>query len=80
MTWYLYVAQVPRSVAKTIVYETFGTIAEFTVNYVVVGDAVTAAILTAPFAILGPFIYLVHEKAWGAFANRAKQALPPECM
>jgi uncharacterized membrane protein len=68
--------KVTRSVAKTIVYETLGTVAEFTVNFVVVGDAATAAILTAPFAILGPFIYLGHEKAWDAFTKRARQALP----
>ncbi len=68
--------KVTRALGKTVVYETLGTVAEFTVNYVVVGDFVTAAILTAPFAILGPFIYLGHEKAWDAFAARAQEALP----
>ncbi len=69
--------RVSRALAKTVVYETMGATAEFTVNLLVVGDVVTAAIITAPLVVFGPFIYYGHEKAWDWFAARAKQTEPP---
>jgi uncharacterized membrane protein len=69
--------KVTRAVAKTIIYETFGSTAEFAVNWIAVGDVVTAAIITAPFVIFGPFIYLGHERVWDYFTERADQAEPP---
>lgn len=65
--------KITRALAKTVVYETMGTVAEFTVNFLVVGDAVTAAIITAPLVIFGPFIYYGHEKAWDYYSARAKR-------
>ncbi len=62
-----------RALAKTIVYETLGTISEFSVNWLVVGDFTTAVIITAPFALFSPFVYLGHEKAWDYFTERAKR-------
>jgi uncharacterized membrane protein len=66
-----------RALAKTIVYQTLGTTMDFTTNYVVVADLVTAAILTAPRFLVGPFVYLGHEMAWdylGA-AGKARQSI-----
>jgi len=39
-------------------------VTEFTTNFLVVGDVATAATLTAFGFVLGPFIYLGHEKVW----------------
>jgi len=68
--------KVTRATAKTIVYEAMGASAEFTVNLLVVGDVATAAIITAPLVIFGPFIYYGHEKAWEYFGDRAKTGGP----
>ncbi len=53
-----------RSIAKTVTFRTIGTVMEFTTNYVVVRDVSTAAVLSAFGFVLGPFIYLGHEKVW----------------
>jgi uncharacterized membrane protein len=65
-----------RALAKTIVYQTVGTTMDFTTNYVVVADLVTAAILTAPRFLVGPFVYLGHEMAWDYFGapRKARQS------
>ncbi len=55
---------ISRALAKTIVFQVVGTTMDFTTNYVVVRDLATAAILTAPRLVLGPFVYLGHEKLW----------------
>ncbi len=55
---------VDRSIAKTITFRTIGTVMEFSTNYAVVRDVTTAAWLSAFGFVLGPFIYLGHEKAW----------------
>jgi len=53
-----------RPIAKTITFRAFATMMEFTTNYLVVRDAGTAAALSAFGFVLGPFIYLGHEKVW----------------
>jgi uncharacterized membrane protein len=53
-----------RSIAKTVTFRTIGTVMEFTTNYVVVRDVSTVAVLSAFGFVLGPFIYLGHEKVW----------------
>ncbi len=55
---------VEQSVAKTVTFRAFATVTEFTTNFLVVGDVATAATLTAFGFVLGPFIYLGHEKVW----------------
>jgi uncharacterized membrane protein len=64
-----------RAVAKTITFRVFTTVTEFTTNYLVVGDAATAATLTAFGFVLGPFIYLGHEKVW-ELADAPKSPAP----
>ncbi len=59
---------ISRALAKTIVFQVVGTTMDFTTNYVVVRDLATAAILTAPRLVLGPFVYLGHEKLWDYFS------------
>ncbi len=66
---------IDRALAKTIAYETLGSAAEFTVNLMVVGDVVTAAIITAPLVIVGPFIYYGHEKGWDMLAAPTRRAV-----
>jgi uncharacterized membrane protein len=65
---------VERSVAKTVTFRAFATVTEFTTNFFVVGDLATAATLTAFGFVLGPFIYLGHEKVW----ELADAPKPPE--
>jgi len=66
---------VERSLAKTVTFRAFATVMEFTTNYLVVRDATTAAALSAFGFVLGPFIYLGHEKAW-EFADKPKSPAP----
>jgi uncharacterized membrane protein len=42
---------------------------DFTTNYVVVGNVVSAAILSSSGFLLGPFVYFGHEKAWDYFTS-----------
>jgi uncharacterized membrane protein len=67
---------VDRSIAKTITFRTLGTVMEFSTNYAVVRDVTTAAWLSAFGFVLGPFIYLGHEKAW-ELAPVPKSKAPP---
>jgi uncharacterized membrane protein len=65
-----------RALAKTIVFHTVGTAMDFTVNYAVVLDLVSAALLTAPRFVIGPFVYLGHEMAWDYFSAPRSDAVP----
>jgi uncharacterized membrane protein len=68
---------ISRALAKTITYRTIATVVDFTTNFVVVGDLVIAAGLSASGFILGPFVYLGHEKVWDYY-DRPEQDLPDE--
>jgi len=76
---------VGRAIAQTVTFRTAATVMDFTVNFAIVGDAATAAALSAFGLVLGPFVYLGHEMAWDAFtahnraplAMRAPGAAPP---
>ncbi len=58
-----------RALAKTITYRGFATVMEFATNYVVVGELVTAASLSAFGFVVGPFVYYAHEVAWDRFGS-----------
>jgi uncharacterized membrane protein len=62
-----------RPLAKTITFRTIATVMDFTVNYVVVGDVVAAAGLSAFAFVVGPFVYLGHEMAWDYYGSRGKR-------
>ena len=48
---------------------------DFTINFVVVGDVATAVGLSAFGFVLGPFVYLGHEKAWD-YLSSGRRDLP----
>ena len=71
---------ISRALAKTITYRTIATAVDFTTNFVVVGDLVTAVGLSASGFILGPFIYLGHEMVWDRYGSpeeRLPELTPP---
>jgi uncharacterized membrane protein len=68
---------ISRALAKTITFRTLATAIDFTTNYVVVGDLVTAVGLSAFGFVLGPFVYLGHEMAWDRFSSSKERALDP---
>ena len=65
---------VSRALGKTITFRTVATILDFTTNYVVVRDVATAAGLSAFAFVVGPFIYLGHEKLWDYYTSPKEQA------
>ena len=56
--------RVSRALAKTITFRGFGTVIDFTTNLIVVGDLATATGLSAVGFVVGPFVYIGHEKVW----------------
>jgi uncharacterized membrane protein len=63
---------ISRALAKTITFRTIATAVDFTAGYVVTGDPLTAAGLSAFAFVVGPFVYIAHEKAWDYYsASRA---------
>jgi uncharacterized membrane protein len=66
---------ISRALAKTITFRTLATVMDFTTNYVVVGDVVSAIVLSSSGFILGPFVYFGHEKAWDYFTSRSEHTV-----
>jgi uncharacterized membrane protein len=50
---------------------------DFSVNYVATGDVGTAVALSAFAFVVGPFVYIGHEKAWDYFSASAADAADP---
>jgi uncharacterized membrane protein len=69
--------RVSRAIAKTVTFRAAATIPDFTVNFLVIGDAAAAAGLSAYGFVIGPIIYFGHEKAWEVFAARGSEPLAP---
>jgi uncharacterized membrane protein len=46
---------------------------DFTANYVAVGDVATAVGLSAFAVVVGPFVYLGHEKVWDYYTSPAER-------
>ncbi len=67
---------ISRALAKTITFRTLATVMDFTTNFVVVGDLVTAVALSASGFVLGPFVYLGHEMAWDYFDSPGEERAP----
>jgi uncharacterized membrane protein len=65
---------VSRAVAKTVTFRTIATIIDFTTIYVVVRDVATAAGLSAFAFVIGPFVYLGHEKLWDYYTSPREEA------
>jgi uncharacterized membrane protein len=66
---------ISRTLAKTITFRTIATAMDFTTNYLVVGELATAAGLSAFAFVVGPFVYLGHEKAWDYYGSPRKPTL-----
>jgi uncharacterized membrane protein len=75
---------ISRALAKTITFRTIASVMDFTVNFVVVGDLATAAMLSASGFILGPFVYLGHEMIWDRYGSLAPRTpelpAPPKLL
>jgi uncharacterized membrane protein len=69
---------ISRALAKTITFRTIATTMDFTTNFVVVGDLVTALTLSASGFILGPFVYFGHEMGGGCGGSRGGRTPEPE--
>jgi uncharacterized membrane protein len=69
---------ISRALAKTITFRTIATTMDFTTNFVVVGDLVTALTLSASGFILGPFVYFGHEMVWDYYGSPGARAAEPE--
>jgi uncharacterized membrane protein len=67
--------KISRALAKTITFRTIATIMDFTTNYVVVRDIATAAGLSAFAFVVGPFVYLGHEKVWDYYTSRRESTV-----
>jgi uncharacterized membrane protein len=66
---------ISRALAKTITFRTIATAMDFTATYVVVGDLATAAGLSAFAFVVGPFVYLGHEKLWDYYGSPRNRTL-----
>ena len=53
-----------RAVGKTVTYRVMVTTADFSANYFVIGEFVTAAGLSSLSLVAGPIAYFAHEVAW----------------
>jgi uncharacterized membrane protein len=69
---------ISRALAKTITFRTIATTMDFTTNFVVVGDLVTALTLSASGFILGPFVYFGHEMVWDYYGSPGARTADPE--
>jgi uncharacterized membrane protein len=68
---------ISRALAKTITFRSIATAMDFTTNYVVVGDLATAAGLSAFAFVVGPFVYLGHEKVWDYYGSPKERTGDP---
>jgi uncharacterized membrane protein len=64
--------RINQSLAKTITFRTFATAMDFTVTYLVVGNALTALTLSSIGFVVGPFVYIGHEMAWDRWGTVQK--------
>jgi uncharacterized membrane protein len=69
-----------RALAKTITFRTIATVMDFTTLYVVVGDIATAVGLSAFAFVIGPFVYLGHEKLWDYYGSPKKASKEPTLL
>jgi len=60
---------ISRPLAKTVTFRTIATVMDFTANFIVVRDIATAAGLSAFAFVVGPFVYLGHEKIWDYYSS-----------
>jgi uncharacterized membrane protein len=69
-----------RALAKTITFRTIATVIDFTTLYVVLGDIAAAVGLSAFAFVIGPFVYLGHEKLWDYYGSPKKASKEPTLL
>jgi len=62
------------ALTKALTYRVAATGLDFTANYIVIGDAASAAALSAIGLVIGPFIYFGHEVVWTRLSKPGKPA------
>ncbi|PWC31259.1 DUF2061 domain-containing protein [Azospirillum sp. TSO35-2] len=65
-----------RAVWKTVTFRAIVTTLDFSSNYMALGNAASAAALSAFGFVIGPFVYLGHEMAWSYFSEAPPVELP----
>lgn len=66
---------VKEALAKTITFRIIVTGFDFTWNYILLGNAATAAGLSSIPLVTGPVLYFVHETAWNRFGSSVMSKL-----
>jgi uncharacterized membrane protein len=66
-----------RAVVKTITYRAIVTTVDFSANYLVIGEMVTAAGLSSLSLIAGPIAYFAHEAVWHYYGPASAHHLNP---
>lgn len=61
--------KISRALAKTVTFRFFATMMDFTTNYVVTRDLANSVTLTAIGFVVGPFVYIGHEKIWDHYGS-----------
>jgi uncharacterized membrane protein len=64
-----YSVEMSRALAKTVTFRTIATVIDFTTLYVVTQDMATAVGLSAFAFVVGPFVYIGHEKLWDYYGG-----------
>ena len=62
--------RIGQALAKTITFRIIVTSLDFTSNYIVLGDAATAAGLSGFAFVAGPVFYFAHETMWNWYAGQ----------
>src|SRR5262249_18485863 len=65
------------ALGQTTPVRTPAAVMDFTANCVVVGDVATAVGLSAFAFVVGPFVYLGHEKLWDYYGSPRERTLDP---
>jgi uncharacterized membrane protein len=65
-----------RSLAKTVTWRLFGTVATFVISALVTGSAAIAAAIVMVEIMAKPALYLLHERLWAA-PPQSPVRLPP---
>jgi uncharacterized membrane protein len=71
---------IKRSIAKTITFRIIVTTLDFSTNYVMIGELVTAAGLSAFTLVVAPLFYLGHEAAWNYFGPVGDNVRVPKLL
>jgi uncharacterized membrane protein len=66
---------VKQAVIKTITFRLIVTTLDFTTNYIILGEAGTAAGLSAIGLVAGPVFYFIHEAGWNYFGASVKRSV-----